>query len=355
MVINVKEIAKLGWSKRWAGPFSILSASYWGRQLIVNCRDNLGKGFKHSLYTYKNRVITAFDIKSERQELGDFLVQKIIKDNELINIWSQGLKRETDAVKSILNEPTENFLQLEKYKDFEKPFEDYLPFHVAVKTLPDHLPPNLLEKYLPILEDARMHSESMYQETAKFFTNLTKLIGEKENVEPKLILCLLQRELIDYLKSGNLPSKELLEKRFNLSAMLFMEGEFYELYGEDVLQLEEGIVHQSGLTAGKVSGTTAFPGKVNGTCRIILDPFNFKEFNKGDILVTGMTRPDFVPLMEKAAAIVTDAGGMLCHAAIISREMKKPCIVGTETATKSFKDGDLLEVNATEGVVKKID
>ena len=58
--------------------------------------------------------------------------------------------------------------------------------------------------------------------------------------------------------------------------------------------------------------------------------------------------------MEKAAAFVTDMGGILCHAAIVSREMKKPCVIGTKVATKTFKDGDLVEVDAEKGIVKKI-
>ena len=67
-----------------------------------------------------------------------------------------------------------------------------------------------------------------------------------------------------------------------------------------------------------------------------------------------MTRQDFVPMMRKAIAIVTDEGGITCHAAIISRELKKPCLVGTEIATKMIKDGDLIEVNADKGLVKLI-
>ncbi|MBU6390574.1 phosphoenolpyruvate synthase, partial [Patescibacteria group bacterium] len=77
-------------------------------------------------------------------------------------------------------------------------------------------------------------------------------------------------------------------------------------------------------------------------------------FEKGDILVTGMTRPEFLPLMEKAAAFVTDAGGILSHAAIVAREMKKPCVIGTGVATQIFKDGDVVGVDADKGVVRKI-
>ncbi len=75
---------------------------------------------------------------------------------------------------------------------------------------------------------------------------------------------------------------------------------------------------------------------------------------KGDILVTSMTTPDYVPAMEKALAFVTDEGGLSCHAAIVAREMKKPCIIGTKIATKVLKENDLVEVDANKGIIKKL-
>ena len=73
-----------------------------------------------------------------------------------------------------------------------------------------------------------------------------------------------------------------------------------------------------------------------------------------DILVSHMTSPDIVPVMKKAAAIVTDLGGLTCHAAIVARELKKPCVIGTKVATQVLKDGDKVEVNADKGIVRKI-
>ena len=70
--------------------------------------------------------------------------------------------------------------------------------------------------------------------------------------------------------------------------------------------------------------------------------------------MTHMTTPDFVPAMRRAAAIVTDEGGVTCHAAIIARELKKPCVVGTKHATQIFKDGDMVEVDANAGIVRKV-
>ena len=74
----------------------------------------------------------------------------------------------------------------------------------------------------------------------------------------------------------------------------------------------------------------------------------------GDIMVSPMTTPDFVPAMEKAAAFITDEGGIMCHAAIIAREMKKPCIIGTKIATDVLRDGDVVEVDAYSGIVRVI-
>jgi pyruvate,water dikinase len=78
------------------------------------------------------------------------------------------------------------------------------------------------------------------------------------------------------------------------------------------------------------------------------------KVKKGEILIAYMTRPEFMPAMQKAAAFVTNEGGITSHAAIVSREMNKPCVIGTKIATEIFKDGDLVEVDANKGVVRKL-
>jgi len=102
----------------------------------------------------------------------------------------------------------------------------------------------------------------------------------------------------------------------------------------------------------EVIGKIGAKGYARGHVKIVMNMAEEKKFLDGDILVTGMTRPEFVPLMKKAAAIITDEGGITCHAAIISRELKKPCIIGTKNASKVLHDGDLVEVDAEQGVVR---
>ncbi len=81
-------------------------------------------------------------------------------------------------------------------------------------------------------------------------------------------------------------------------------------------------------------------------------PYTFHELKKGDILVCSMTIVEATPYLKRCKAIVTDEGGITCHAAVISRELKIPCIVGTKIATKVLKDGDLVKVDADKGIVK---
>lgn len=101
-----------------------------------------------------------------------------------------------------------------------------------------------------------------------------------------------------------------------------------------------------------LKGTPAAKGKTKGRARIILGSKDFSKFLKEEVLVAEMTRPDFLPLMKIAKAIITDEGGLTCHAAIVSRELGVPCIVGAKIATQVLKDGDLVEVDADKGVVK---
>jgi len=103
-----------------------------------------------------------------------------------------------------------------------------------------------------------------------------------------------------------------------------------------------------------VKGLTAQNGCIKGRVKIVKVKKDLEKIENGDILVAHTTNPSYTQYMLKASAFVTDEGGMSCHAAIVSREFKIPCIVGTSNATSVFKDGDFVEVNATKGYVKKL-
>jgi pyruvate,water dikinase len=98
-------------------------------------------------------------------------------------------------------------------------------------------------------------------------------------------------------------------------------------------------------------GLAASPGRVSGRVILIKEGMSLDLVQKGDILVTQMTTPDMVPAMTRAIAIVTDEGGMTCHAAIVTRELGVPCVVGTTNATKLIHDGQIITVDGTIGVI----
>jgi pyruvate,water dikinase len=100
-----------------------------------------------------------------------------------------------------------------------------------------------------------------------------------------------------------------------------------------------------------VSGAAASPGVAWGTVKIVPDPSQIDKVLEGDVLVAEMTTPDFVPAMKRAAAIVTDRGGRTAHAAIVSRELGIPCVVGCENATATLKDGQVITVDGSNGKV----
>jgi len=102
-------------------------------------------------------------------------------------------------------------------------------------------------------------------------------------------------------------------------------------------------------------GLGAAPGEASGAVRVVSEREHAAELRDGEVLVTHMTAPDWVPLMRRAAAIVTDSGGMTCHAAIVSRELGIPCVVGTGEATKKLRDGEVVTVDAGAGIVTEGD
>ncbi len=149
---------------------------------------------------------------------------------------------------------------------------------------------------------------------------------------------------------------EIIKLRKKIAAAIFTPEKAAVYNYQDSLKLLKEVQAQSSLEGSKtVFGTVANIGKVVGPVRIIMNPDEFYKMKQGDILVTSMTRPDFMPILKKAAAIVTNEGGITCHAAIVSRELNIPCIIGTKIATKVFKDGDMVEVNANHGAVNRVE
>ncbi len=130
------------------------------------------------------------------------------------------------------------------------------------------------------------------------------------------------------------------------------KGEIFIVQTRPVTTIREGAAAIHDIDAPVLlSGAPASPGIASGPVKIVPDPSQIDKVLEGDILVAEMTTPDFVPAMKRAAAIVTDRGGRTAHAAIVSRELGIPCIVGSEKATATLKDGQVITVDGSSGKV----
>jgi len=159
-------------------------------------------------------------------------------------------------------------------------------------------------------------------------------------------VALLTNQEIEYhlLHSINF-SKEEIEKRKKSFLLMQKHDKINILSGNKAIIRPKKEVQKR-----TIKGITASPGKAKGIARVIYTNKDFNKLKPGEIMVAGMTRQDFVQIMRKASAVITNEGGVTCHAAIISRELSIPCIVGTNNATEIINDGDLIEIE--EGHVK---
>ncbi|OGZ26720.1 MAG: hypothetical protein A2365_02370 [Candidatus Nealsonbacteria bacterium RIFOXYB1_FULL_40_15] len=146
--------------------------------------------------------------------------------------------------------------------------------------------------------------------------------------------------------------KTVAEERSRYCIALIEDGRTRFLNDSEIDEIKKQLVKDEfSADAKEIKGMIAFAGKVQGIARIIEVVKDIPKLQEGEVLVSPATNPDLVPAMKKASAFVTDTGGVTCHAAIVSRELKKPCVIGTKFATKAIKDGDLVEVDAERGIV----
>ncbi|MDO8581672.1 MAG: PEP-utilizing enzyme [bacterium] len=340
------------WTKIWDGAWSFLTCTHFIEQYTKELTFG-GKPFQSQAILFSSHGRSAGWMRqSDRDVLGACLSRQIIRNPKFAKTVSNNLKTQSKSFLRFMAH-NENIVASPKlYNEFWRRLLAYYHPHINVKYVVDYLHPDLLKKYLPDLEAARLVAEPVFNHTENFIMNFAKFLSKKMKYDYRLLLCLTKEELRGYFSTETLPKKSELEQRNKRSALLCDRTSFVFYTGSAVNKIEKLLGQSENVS--EVTGQVAFHGKVNGTVRIVLDPHKAKNFQRGDILVTGSTRPEFLSLMVKAGAIVTDAGGILSHAAITARELKKPCVIGTKIATKVFKDGDRVEVDAECGIIKKV-
>lgn len=189
------------------------------------------------------------------------------------------------------------------------------------------------------------------KELSFFRTDRTDKLNEMLNKGRILFKELAEKNNLTLEELKMYDAQSLLENKLEKYSSTFSYAFFDDEY---IIQNEPFLSNLEEHAITEIKGSIAFKGKVTGVVKIVTHSDDIQKVKEGDILVSQMTFPSFISAMQKAAGFVTDEGGITCHAAIIAREMKKPCIIGTKNATKILKDGDLIEVDANSGVVRKI-
>ncbi len=188
----------------------------------------------------------------------------------------------------------------------------------------------------------------------RFLDLFTMEFSRRFNVKYEIMRWITPSMARNLIKTGEVDIKKL-EEIGKCSLVIYHEDNRDDLFtGKEAIERKRKIFSLEKSDVSEIEGVSANQGRVEGYVRVLISPKEIHKMKEGEILVTTMTSPDFVPAMKKAAAIVTDEGGITSHASIVSRELGIPCVIGTKIATKILKTGDFVDVRANHGLVKII-
>ncbi|MBS3158865.1 hypothetical protein J4206_06280 [Candidatus Woesearchaeota archaeon] len=213
-----------------------------------------------------------------------------------------------------------------------------------------------ISDFMAKLQDNRKHVTTI---TLSYIDNFLAEISKRYNLKHELVRYLIQAEVTEF-NLNNLTDQMLEERRAKSIFFYTYESQKEKepekrgivFTGRKAEQMITQLMDEDHGEIHELKGNCASPGKVTAIVKVCRGANEIAKVQRGDILVACMTQPEFVPAMKKAAAIITDEGGLTCHAAIVSRELGIPCLIGTRKATKVLKDGMKVEVDADNGVVR---
>gem|GEM_PF-1240623 len=294
-------------------------------------------------------LIQAFCDRSYVQRTGGWwihqlLEREIAKDPSLVSLLGETFRTKITEIKPLLDtEPTLNLEELRAFTDKVRAL--WIWFADVWATIELFEIQGRTDRALADIQAARKFGENYVPGSDAIIRKSVEAIYPHLRRFRDVLL-------LEEILSGAFPSEETLQAR----ATRYFYTDHQVFADVDLSHLEEryGIVLQRDRHdhVQELQGQVAYPGQVRGLVRIIVRRDDLSRFQPGEILVSPTTTPDFLPAIQKAAAIITNEGGIVCHAAIISRELKKPCVIGTKIATSALKDGDEVEVDAMSGVVK---
>lgn len=342
---------------------------FWARELrlpLFWMTDPKHEIFKEgALVFYKNNVIHIYHLDNIEAKLSE-REYKFFSNKLNVVRYKKKVKEIRDSIKLITDSYAKlkiNRLTADELK--EKVFEliGFLDSYSNTYTKTEPIALSKIEadekKYKELIKELGEMRFALRKEGEPLFYNLfgvfLKEVAKRFGLKV-LDLFFYQFDELVKLFDGRKVKDIIVEKRKRGYALICLKDKKIVLTGEKFNILHKDIVLTKPKT-DRLEGRVAMTGKIRGKVRVILhnkrniikEVTNFRE---GEVLVTEMTRPDTILACKKAAAIITDEGGITSHAAIISRELKIPCVIATKIATQILKTGDIVEVDANKGIVK---
>ncbi|MES2223638.1 MAG: PEP/pyruvate-binding domain-containing protein [Patescibacteria group bacterium] len=256
----------------------------------------------------------------------------------------QAIKLPLDEIRKVINE----------LKDYTK--KQQQDFFEAKKNL--KLNPSETQRFVDfgLALDTRNEAEYFVSFAGEHLINIVPEIARRLKSNVGKVSLLFVDEISECLE-GKTNIKDVLKERTDFTAVGFLGEMKRKKFGNDeaVRILEDFDARKSWIQGDEdSSGKCGSPGTAKGRVKICKTPQEINKVKQGDVLITYATTVDYLPAMKLASAIVTEVGGITCHAAVVSREFGIPCVIGLKNAMLNFKDNDLVEVNADRGVVKII-
>lgn len=356
----------INWQSTFKREIPLCEIYIWAEAYSKEMKKTVDWNFKNLLFISEKGIEESFRSFEDLLSFQIFLKNKLKIDKKYIinsgkkiiyylDQWAKIIKKiKKENLRKLDNEKLVELF--EKFCEKQKIFFSIIQFPIYIENSGIILNKNQileLRKIGRIRNEAakKMYSIHNNERNILFFE-----IAKRINIDLKLCLFLLPSEIIGFLlKNKVVAKKNILKERYNFYTLLADHGKIDLFVGIKAKKVKSQLLDGKKNIKNKIiKGKIGNKGKAIGIAKIIIKKIDLKKIKKGDIFVSYMTIVDFIPYLKKVSAIITDEGGLTCHAAIVARELGIPCVIGTKIATQVLKVGDLVEVDANNGVVKII-
>ncbi len=354
---------KLEFEKSITRDWGIIYGQLWHKVFTDKFKKQIGWGYTEVVFEGKEDTISIYRAPEEHiKGMRNYIMKRLNKDAFWLSNHARKVKKQVDLVikwsENIMKKSLSNYSSKELVKIAETFMEKNIelgPRFIMMLWFPiqmeNHKKADKYKKAVDLAIKTREYIEKIGPFVDAFGRKLSLEMVKRAGISENLSRYISYEEMLDYFKKEKIVDKQILNKRRKYF-IITNKGILYENINNYFKKQGHSLKVEKLEGISEIKGNSAYPGLVKGKVVIVKNKSMFGKLKQGDILVTTMTTPDFLPIMKKAAGFITDEGGITCHASIVAREMKKSCIVGTKIATKVLKDGDLVEVDADKGIVK---